>query len=111
MFDFVFAVGLTVSIIEVGKKEPTPENNEQAVVDNGDCWCWTWFRAVTGVECRFAYRTLAAWGESFAVGCVVGCHSIGTAVSFRTTFCVVVTDETVVGRAILPETEAFSSVG
>jgi hypothetical protein len=100
-----------MSVIEVGKKEPAPKNNEQAVVDNGDCWCWAWFRAVTGVEGRFAYRTLAAWGESVAVRCVVGCHSIGTAISFRTTFCVGVTDKTVVGCAILLKAEAFGSVG
>ena len=100
-----------MSVVEVGKKEPPPENNAQAVVDNGDCWCWAWFRAVTGVERRFAYRTLAAWGESLAVGCVVGCHSIGTAVSFRTSFCVGVTDETVGGCAILPEAGTFSCIG
>ena len=81
-----------MSIVEVGEKDPASNKNEQAVADNGDCWCWTWFRAVTGVKCRFAQRTLAAWGESLAVGCVVGCHNIGTAISFRTTFCVGVTD-------------------
>ena len=43
-----------MSVVEVGEKDPASEKNEQAVNGDGDGWCWTFFRAVAGVECGFA---------------------------------------------------------